>query len=140
MFFFSCFVEPRDLPVPPHSFPPLPSSGLIGETSLTSAGLWEEVKDRLPQPGTGLSGGQQQRLCIARAIAVSPELILMDGPCSALDPIATARVEELLDELRANYTMVIVTRSEERRVGKEGVSTCSTRWTPSHYKKKKTKK
>src|SRR3546814_10553797 len=106
MFFFSCFVEPRDLPVPPHSFPPLPSSGLIGETSLTSAGLWEEVKDRLPQPGTGLSGGQQQRLCIARAIAVSPELILMDEPCSALDPIATARVEELMDELRAN-------RSEE---------------------------
>src|SRR3546814_19457811 len=78
-------------------------------SSLEKAGLLKEVKDRLNEPGTGLSGGQQQRLCIARAIAVSPELILMDEPCSALDPIATARVEELMDELRANYQMVIVT-------------------------------
>src|SRR3546814_18284380 len=134
MFFFSCFVEPRDLPVPPHSFPPLPSSGLIGETSLTSAGLWEEVKDRLPQPGTGLSGGQQQRLCIARAIAVSPELILMDEPCSALDPIATARVAELMDELRATSTLVSVTHAVQQaapasssrgiRVGEGGVKSC----------------
>ena len=86
----------------------------IVESSLNKAGLWKEVKDRLQQPGTGLSGGQQQRLCIARAIAVSPELILMDEPCSALDPIATARVEELMDELRANYTMVIVTHSMQQ--------------------------
>ena len=84
------------------------------ERSLTKAGLWNEVKDRLQQPGTGLSGGQQQRLCIARAIAVSPELILMDEPCSALDPIATAKVEELMDELRANYTIVIVTHSMQQ--------------------------
>jgi phosphate transport system ATP-binding protein len=70
-----------------------------------------EVKDRLDQPGTGLSGGQQQRLCIARAISVSPEVILMDEPCSALDPIATAKIEELIDELRENYTIVIVTHS-----------------------------
>ncbi|WP_108662056.1 phosphate ABC transporter ATP-binding protein PstB [Acuticoccus kandeliae] len=83
----------------------------IIESSLTKAGLWNEVKDRLHEPGTGLSGGQQQRLCIARAIAVSPEVILMDEPCSALDPIATARVEELIRELRENYTIVIVTHS-----------------------------
>ena len=86
----------------------------IVETSLRRAGLWDEVKDRLNQPGTGLSGGQQQRLCIARAIAVSPEVILMDEPCSALDPIATAKVEELIDELRQNYTIVIVTHSMQQ--------------------------
>lgn len=86
----------------------------IVETSLQKAGLWDEVKDRLNEPGTGLSGGQQQRLCIARAIAVSPEVILMDEPCSALDPIATARVEELIDELRENYTIVIVTHSMQQ--------------------------
>ncbi|MFN7709371.1 MAG: phosphate ABC transporter ATP-binding protein PstB [Holosporales bacterium] len=80
-------------------------------TSLERAGLLSEVKDRLHQPGTGLSGGQQQRLCIARAIAVNPEVILMDEPTSALDPIATAKVEELIDELRPNYTIVIVTHS-----------------------------
>ncbi len=84
------------------------------ETSLTRAGLWNEVKDRLDQPGTGLSGGQQQRLCIARTIAVSPEVILMDEPCSALDPIATAIVEELIDELRANYSIAIVTHSMQQ--------------------------
>ncbi|KQT88542.1 phosphate ABC transporter ATP-binding protein PstB [Aurantimonas sp. Leaf443] len=83
-------------------------------TSLQKAGLFEEVKDRLDEPGTGLSGGQQQRLCIARAIAVSPEVILMDEPCSALDPIATARVEELIDELKQNYTIVIVTHSMQQ--------------------------
>ena len=82
--------------------------------SLTRAGLFEEVKDRLKEPGTGLSGGQQQRLCIARAIAVNPEVILMDEPCSALDPIATARIEELIDELRAKYTIVIVTHSMQQ--------------------------
>jgi phosphate transport system ATP-binding protein len=82
--------------------------------SLVKAGLFEEVKDRLLEPGTGLSGGQQQRLCIARAIAVSPEVILMDEPCSALDPIATARIEELIDELRANYTIIIVTHSMQQ--------------------------
>ena len=86
----------------------------IIETSLQKAGLWNEVKDRLNEPGTGLSGGQQQRLCIARAIAVSPEVILMDEPCSALDPIATARVEELIDELSENYTIVIVTHSMQQ--------------------------
>ncbi|WP_159586144.1 phosphate ABC transporter ATP-binding protein PstB [Chelativorans xinjiangense] len=86
----------------------------IVETSLQKAGLFNEVKDRLHEPGTGLSGGQQQRLCIARAIAVSPEVILMDEPCSALDPIATARVEELIDELRENYTIVIVTHSMQQ--------------------------
>lgn len=84
------------------------------ERSLSKAGLWNEVKDRLDEPGTGLSGGQQQRLCIARAIAVEPEVILMDEPCSALDPIATARVEELIDELRQNYTIVIVTHSMQQ--------------------------
>ncbi|MFN4177089.1 phosphate ABC transporter ATP-binding protein PstB [Phenylobacterium sp.] len=81
------------------------------ETSLKRAGLWDEVADRLHQPGTSLSGGQQQRLVIARAIAVNPEVILMDEPCSALDPIATARVEELIDELREEYCIVIVTHS-----------------------------
>ena len=84
------------------------------ERSLRSAGLWDEVKDRLRDPGTGLSGGQQQRLCIARAIAVSPEVILMDEPCSALDPIATARIEELIDELRENFTIVIVTHNMQQ--------------------------
>lgn len=83
----------------------------IVEKSLTRSGLWEEVKDRLDHPATGLSGGQQQRLCIARAVAVSPEVILMDEPCSALDPIATARVEGLIDELRTSITIVIVTHS-----------------------------
>jgi phosphate transport system ATP-binding protein len=83
----------------------------IVESSLKRAGLWNEVADRLHQPGTGLSGGQQQRLVIARAIAVSPEVILMDEPCSALDPIATARIEELIDELRDQYCIVIVTHS-----------------------------
>ncbi|TGQ45743.1 MULTISPECIES: phosphate ABC transporter ATP-binding protein PstB [unclassified Mesorhizobium] len=86
----------------------------IVEQSLKKAAIWNEVKDRLQEPGTGLSGGQQQRLCIARAIAVSPEVILMDEPCSALDPIATARVEELIDELRQNYTIVIVTHSMQQ--------------------------
>jgi phosphate transport system ATP-binding protein len=86
----------------------------IVEASLKKAGLWNEVHDRLESPGTSLSGGQQQRLCIARAIAVSPEVILMDEPCSALDPIATARVEELIDELRENYAIVIVTHSMQQ--------------------------
>jgi len=86
----------------------------IVEKSLTRAGLFDEVKDRLQSPGTGLSGGQQQRLCIARAIAVGPQVILMDEPCSALDPIATARVEELIDELREKYTIVIVTHSMQQ--------------------------
>jgi phosphate transport system ATP-binding protein len=86
----------------------------IVERSLQKAGLWDEAKDRLNEPGTGLSGGQQQRLCIARAIAVSPEIILMDEPCSALDPIATARIEELIDELRQNYTIIIVTHSMQQ--------------------------
>jgi phosphate transport system ATP-binding protein len=86
----------------------------IVEASLHKAGLWGEVKDRLNEPGTGLSGGQQQRLCIARAIAVSPEVILMDEPCSALDPIATARIEELIDELKQNFTIVIVTHSMQQ--------------------------
>ncbi|WP_341760637.1 phosphate ABC transporter ATP-binding protein PstB [Candidatus Endowatersipora endosymbiont of Watersipora subatra] len=93
----------------------------IVEKSLKKAGLWDEVKDRLNELGTGLSGGQQQRLCIARAIAVSPGVILMDEPCSALDPIATAVVEELIDELRKNYTIVIVTHSMQQaaRVSQE---------------------
>ncbi len=82
--------------------------------SLKRAGLWDEVKDRLHAPGTGLSGGQQQRLCIARTIAVGPEVILMDEPCSALDPIATARIEELIDELRENFTIAIVTHSMQQ--------------------------
>ena len=83
----------------------------IVEASLKRAGLWDEVADRLHSPGTGLSGGQQQRLVIARAIAVEPEVILMDEPCSALDPIATARIEELIDDLRERYCIVIVTHS-----------------------------
>ena len=86
----------------------------IVENSLVRAGLWDEVRDRLAQPGTGLSGGQQQRLCIARAIAVSPEVILMDEPCSALDPIATARIEELIHELSTEFTIVIVTHSMQQ--------------------------
>jgi phosphate transport system ATP-binding protein len=83
----------------------------IVEVSLNRAGLWNEVKDRLGEPGTGLSGGQQQRLCIARAIAISPEVVLMDEPCSSLDPIATAHIEELMDELKRNFTIVIVTHN-----------------------------
>ncbi|MGN6356106.1 MAG: phosphate ABC transporter ATP-binding protein PstB [Novosphingobium sp.] len=86
----------------------------IVERSLRRAGLWDEVKDRLGDSGTALSGGQQQRLCIARAIAVDPEVILMDEPCSALDPIATARIEELIDELRGRYAIVIVTHSMQQ--------------------------
>jgi phosphate transport system ATP-binding protein len=86
----------------------------IVEKSLRRAALWEEAKDRLSQPGTGLSGGQQQRLCIARAIAVGPEVILMDEPASALDPIATAKIEDLIDELRQNYTIVIVTHNMQQ--------------------------
>lgn len=86
----------------------------IVEKSLHRAGLWNEVKDRLHSPGTGLSGGQQQRLCIARTIAVDPEVILMDEPCSALDPIATAKIEELIDELREKYTIAIVTHSMQQ--------------------------
>lgn len=86
----------------------------IVEGSLQKAGLWDEVKDRLNDPGTGLSGGQQQRLCIARAIAIQPEVILMDEPCSALDPIATARIESLIDELKQHYTICIVTHSMQQ--------------------------
>jgi len=86
----------------------------IVENSLRRGAIWEEVKDRLDAPGTGLSGGQQQRLCIARAIATEPEVLLMDEPCSALDPIATAQVEELIDELRGNFTVVIVTHSMQQ--------------------------
>jgi phosphate transport system ATP-binding protein len=86
----------------------------IVEISLRKAGLWDEVKDRLDQPGTGLSGGQQQRLCIARTIAVNPEVILMDEPCSALDPIATSIIEELIHELSAQYTIAIVTHSMQQ--------------------------
>jgi len=86
----------------------------IVETSLRKAGLWEEVKDLLSHPGTGLSGGQQQRLCIARTIAVSPEVILMDEPCSALDPIATAIIEDLIDELKQQYSIAIVTHSMQQ--------------------------
>ncbi len=86
----------------------------IVEKSLKRAGLWEEVKDRLQDSGTALSGGQQQRLCIARAIAVDPEVILMDEPCSALDPIATAKIEELIDDLRGRYAIVIVTHSMQQ--------------------------
>jgi len=86
----------------------------IVEKSLRRAALWNEAKDRLDQPGTGLSGGQQQRLCIARAVATAPEVLLMDEPCSALDPIATAQVEELIDELRQDYSVVIVTHSMQQ--------------------------
>jgi phosphate transport system ATP-binding protein len=86
----------------------------IVEKSLRKAALWNEAKDRLDSPGTGLSGGQQQRLCIARAIATAPEVLLMDEPCSALDPIATAQVEELIDELRQSYSVVIVTHSMQQ--------------------------
>jgi phosphate transport system ATP-binding protein len=86
----------------------------IVEAALRGAGLWNEVADRLDQPGNSLSGGQQQRLCIARAIAVSPEVILMDEPCSALDPIATAHVEELIDELRSSFTIAIVTHNMQQ--------------------------
>jgi len=86
----------------------------VVQSSLESAGLWNEVKDRLGTKGTGLSGGQQQRLCIARAVAVGPEVILMDEPCSALDPIATAKIEELIDSLRDHYTIVIVTHSMQQ--------------------------
>jgi len=86
----------------------------IVENSLRKAGLWEEVKDRLNQPGTGLSGGQQQRLCIARTIAVSPEVILMDEPCSALDPVSTLKIEELISHLKEKYTIVIVTHNMQQ--------------------------
>jgi phosphate transport system ATP-binding protein len=86
----------------------------IVETSLKKAGLWNEVKDRLRDQASGLSGGQQQRLCIARSIAIEPEVILMDEPCSALDPIATAKIEELIDELKANFTIIIVTHSMQQ--------------------------
>ena len=86
----------------------------IVESSLRRASLWEEVKDRLDTPGTGLSGGQQQRLCIARAIAVSPDVILMDEPCSALDPIATAKIEKLIHDLKENYTIIIVTHNMQQ--------------------------
>jgi len=84
------------------------------EKSLRGANLWEEVKDRLDKPGSGISGGQQQRLCIARAIAVEPEVILMDEPCSALDPISTLAIEDLIEELKANYTIVIVTHNMQQ--------------------------
>ncbi len=87
---------------------------MIVERSLTRAGLWAEVKDRLSESGTALSGGQQQRLCIARAIAVDPEVILMDEPCSALDPIATARIEELIHDLRGRYAIAIVTHNMQQ--------------------------
>ncbi len=87
---------------------------VIVEKALRRAAIWNEVKDRLASPGTGLSGGQQQRLCIARAIATEPEVLLMDEPCSALDPIATAQIEDLIDELRANYSVVIVTHSMQQ--------------------------
>ena len=86
----------------------------IVEKSLRRGAIWDEVKDRLREPGTGLSGGQQQRLCIARAIATEPEVLLMDEPCSALDPIATSQVEELIDELRQNFSVVIVTHSMQQ--------------------------
>ena len=91
-----------------------PSSTQIVEKSLKRAGLWDEVKDRLQESGTALSGGQQQRLCIARAIAVDPEVILMDEPCSALDPIATAKIEELIHELRGRYAIAIVTHNMQQ--------------------------
>ena len=84
------------------------------ERSLRGAGLWEEVKDRLSAPGIGLSGGQQQRLCIARTIAVEPEVIIMDEPCSALDPIATLKIEELIGELKKRYTIILVTHNMQQ--------------------------
>jgi phosphate transport system ATP-binding protein len=84
------------------------------EQSLRSAALWDEVKDRLDRPGIGLSGGQQQRLCIARTLAVEPEVVLMDEPCSALDPVATLRIEELIEELKTRYTIVIVTHNMQQ--------------------------
>jgi phosphate transport system ATP-binding protein len=84
------------------------------ESSLKGAGLWEEVKDRLARPGMGLSGGQQQRLCIARTIAVEPDVIIMDEPCSALDPVATLRIEELIEELKRDYTIIIVTHNMQQ--------------------------
>jgi phosphate transport system ATP-binding protein len=84
------------------------------ETSLRGAGLWDEVKDRLARPGMGLSGGQQQRLCIARTIAVEPDVIIMDEPCSALDPVATLRIEELIEELKRDYTIIIVTHNMQQ--------------------------
>lgn len=93
---------------------PGPDLDSVVETSLRKAGLWEEVKDRLSQPGTALSDGQQQRLCIARAIAVNPEVILMDEPCSALDPIATGKVEELIEELRGRFAIMLVTHSMQQ--------------------------
>jgi len=86
------------------------------ESSLRSVGLWDEVKDRLSKPGGGLSGGQQQRLCIARTIAVQPEVVLMDEPCSALDPVSTAKVEELIEELKSRFTIVIVTHNMQQAV------------------------
>lgn len=98
----------------------------VVESSLRRAGLWDEVKDRLEAPGTGLSGGQQQRLCIARAVAVSPDVILMDEPCSALDPIATSIIEELITELKKNYTIVIVTHNMQQ------AARCSDRTTFFH--------
>ncbi len=95
--------------------------------ALGAVGLWDEVKDRLDKPGTGLSGGQQQRLCIARTIAVEPEVILMDEPCSALDPVATLKIEELIDELKDRYTIVIVTHNMQQaaRVS-DSTASCST--------------
>lgn len=86
----------------------------IVEESLHKAGLWSEVSDRLDQPGTGLSGGQQQRLCIARALAMKPDILLMDEPTSALDPISTAKIEELIEELKENYTIIIVTHNMQQ--------------------------
>jgi len=91
-----------------------PDMDVLVESSLIKAGIWDEVKDKLQQPGTALSGGQQQRLCIARTIAVQPDVILMDEPCSALDPIATAKIEELMDELKKEYTIVIVTHNMQQ--------------------------
>ena len=94
----------------------IPANGLdeVVERALTQAALWDEVKDRLDRPGTSLSGGQQQRLCIARALAIEPEVLLMDEPCSALDPIATTRIEDLLHTLRTRYTIVIVTHNMQQ--------------------------
>jgi phosphate transport system ATP-binding protein len=86
----------------------------VVEQSLRNAGLWDEVKDRLSEPGVGLSGGQQQRLCIARTIAIEPDIILMDEPCSALDPIATLKIEELIHELKQEYTIIIVTHNMQQ--------------------------